>query len=214
MQRLLLMRHAEAQPGPDQDEAALFSTGDEPLSKRGREQARATGEAIADADLAVDGVHASPAIRCRETADLVAEQLPGSIEPREHADLVEIPYHEAGASYEQIKATIVETTRQLRDEPDPELPTGARWQQATGRFADAIEAILAGGGTRLVVAHGAQNRAWLVDLLGMPAHRLFFLEQDHACLNVVHHGDRHPVLVKLNLTPAALASANASLAAD
>jgi broad specificity phosphatase PhoE len=214
MHRLLLMRHAQAKPGPDQDEHQLFSTADRPLSERGRRQARAVGELVAEAGIAVEGVHASPAVRCRQTAELVAEALEGPAGVREHADLLEIPSREPGADYEEILATIVATARRLREDPDPELASGTSWQQATGRFADAIEAIVAEPGDRLVVAHGAQNRAWLTELLGMPAHRLFFLEQDHACLNVVVDGDTHPVVQKLNVTPAPLATEQASLADD
>jgi broad specificity phosphatase PhoE len=214
MRRLLLMRHAEARAGPDQTEGQLFSTADEPLSEAGRRQAEAMGQRVARAPYAVDGVHASPAVRCRQTARTVAEHLDGEREVREHEDLLEIPYREPGTSYREVLDTIVATARELRGDPDPELPTGTSWQQATGRFADALEAILAEGGTRLVVAHGAQNRAWLTSLLGMPAHRLFFLEQDHACLNVVAYGDEHPAVQKLNLTPEPLAGQGASLADD
>jgi broad specificity phosphatase PhoE len=214
MQRLVLMRHAQARPGPDQEEGQLFSTADEPLSEAGRAQARRAGELVAAAPFDVDGVHASPAIRCRQTAQLVVEALPGEHEIVEHPDLLEVPYREPGTSYREVLETIVATAKRLREDPDPELPTGPSWQQATGRFADAIGAIRERSGNRLVVAHGAQNRAWLADLLGMPAHRLFFLEQDHACLNVVADGDRHPVVQKLNLTPEPLESDEGSLTED
>lgn len=208
------MRHGEAKPGPGQSDAQLFSTGDEPLSKRGRRQAQEMGETIARSATSVTSVHTSPAKRSRETAELVAEALPQDHEVVEHEALWEIPYAEPGASYEEILGAIVDTARRLSTEDDPELPTGTTWREATGRFREALEAILEAHQAPLVVAHGAQNRAWLTELLGMPAHQLFFLEQDHACLNVIAYDGPapHPVVQKLNLTPDPLASQGASLA--
>jgi phosphohistidine phosphatase len=60
--RLILVRHAHADPG-DPDELR-------PLSARGREEARALGERLAAAAPAV--VVASPLLRARETAAAIA----------------------------------------------------------------------------------------------------------------------------------------------
>lgn len=212
MKRLLLMRHAKARPGPHQEHGELFSTGDEPLSKLGRQQAHRMGELIGREAPGIDALYTSPAIRCRETAQLVAEHLPEDLELVEREDLIEVPYAGPGADYHEILQTIVDTARRLRDEEDPDLPTGVSWQEATGRFADELATIVEEHENPLVVAHGAQNRAWLTTLLDMPAHHLFFLEQDHACLNIVAYGQRgHPVVQKLNVTPEPLSSESASL---
>lgn len=205
MARLLLMRHAEAQPGPEQDEPGRFSTADTPLSKRGRRQAERVGQRLAEDAVRVDAVYASSAVRCRETAELVAEALDGEREVRVREDLLEIPYAEPGADYATIMARIVEAARALREDPDPTLATGTSWREATERFAEALEAIQAEHERPLVVAHGAQNRAWLTELLGMPPHRLFSLAQDHACVNAIRWEDGRPVLEALNATPGSLA---------
>ena len=60
--RLILVRHAHADPG-DPDELR-------PLSARGREEARALGERLAGAE--PDAVLASPLLRARETAAAIA----------------------------------------------------------------------------------------------------------------------------------------------
>lgn len=211
MTRLFLMRHAEARPGPNQASGGLFSTGDQPLSKEGRRQAAEMGELIARSDPGIDAVHASPAIRCLETAEIIAEHLPGDHTVVEHEDLVEVPYARPGSDYDEILDTILETTIELRDDPDPELPTGVSWQEATGRFTDELEAVVEQDDTPLVVAHGAQNRSWLAGLLGMDPHRMFALEQDHAALNVVAFSGGRPVVQKLNVTPDPLASEGASM---
>lgn len=213
MPRLFLMRHAEAQPGPGQQEGALFSTGDHPLSKTGRREALGAGELLAEAEPGITGVHTSPAVRCRETARIAAGELSGDHEPQVHDDLLEVPYAEPGATYDDILTAIVNTTRLLREEDDPELPTGVSWQEATGRFAAALERIVDGEERPLVVAHGAQNRAWLTDLLGMPAYRMFLFEQDHACINVVGFSrEGRPAVQKLNVTPDPLATQASSFA--
>ena len=61
--RLILVRHAHADPG-DPDELRA-------LSARGREEARALGERLADS--APDAVLASPLLRARETAAAIAK---------------------------------------------------------------------------------------------------------------------------------------------
>jgi phosphohistidine phosphatase len=62
MPRLILVRHAHADPG-DPDELR-------PLSDRGREQARALGQRLAAA--APELVVTSPLLRARETAEAIA----------------------------------------------------------------------------------------------------------------------------------------------
>lgn len=214
MKRLYLMRHAQAQPGDGQTDGDLFSTGDTPLSPQGQDQAQRMGQHLADANARITSVHASPAKRCQGTAKAIAKALPGDHAVHTHQDLLEIPYSEPGNTYETILGTIVDTTRALREDPNPQLPTGTRWQDATQRFQDRLETILDEHEHPLVVAHGAQNRAYLTTLLGMAPHRMFLLEQDHACLNVItFNQNERPALQKLNLTPTPLASQNASLQA-
>jgi phosphohistidine phosphatase len=67
---LLLLRHAEAEaahPG--------LADMDRPLSERGRNEALDAAECIAAAELRVDTVLVSPALRARETATIVAAEL-------------------------------------------------------------------------------------------------------------------------------------------
>ena len=70
MRQLILLRHAEAEPA--QPGAGDI---DRPLTDRGRLEAVAAAEAIATAQLHIDEVLASPAVRSRETAGLVAARL-------------------------------------------------------------------------------------------------------------------------------------------
>jgi phosphohistidine phosphatase len=80
MKRLLLLRHANAEPADAGTEDI-----DRHLSARGRSEALDAAECIARAGLRCDALLVSPALRTRETATIVAAELnlpPGlTIEP-------------------------------------------------------------------------------------------------------------------------------------
>jgi phosphohistidine phosphatase len=67
---LLLLRHAEA----DAAESGLADI-DRPLSVRGRTEALDAADCIAAAELRIDAMLVSPALRTRETAIIVAAEL-------------------------------------------------------------------------------------------------------------------------------------------
>jgi len=81
MQRLILMRHAEA-------ERTSASGGDQerPLSARGRSEAEAMGRALSARGVRPDLALVSPAMRTRQTWDLVHDAM-GDVEVREEAPL-------------------------------------------------------------------------------------------------------------------------------
>jgi len=70
LKRLLLLRHAKAEPA----EASLEDI-DRPLSARGRHEARDAAHSIAEARLDCDALLSSPAVRARQTASIVAREL-------------------------------------------------------------------------------------------------------------------------------------------
>jgi phosphohistidine phosphatase len=80
MKRLLLLRHAHAEPADAGTEDI-----DRHLSLRGRNEALAAADRIARAGLQCDALLVSPALRTRETATIVAAELdlplPLTIEP-------------------------------------------------------------------------------------------------------------------------------------
>lgn len=81
MQRLILMRHAEAEraPGPGSDR-------DRPLAARGRIDAAAMGRALAARGLRPDLALVSPATRTRQTWDLLHDAF-GDVQIRDDAAL-------------------------------------------------------------------------------------------------------------------------------
>lgn len=214
MQRLYLMRHGEARLVDGQDDHHHFSLGDEPLSQRGRQQARAMAELMAD--LEPEAILTSPARRCRGTAELVAEHH--DVPVKEDKRLWELPFGDRSmteeADYETVLGRIVQLARDLYEQEDPALPGGHSFRTEAGRYRAAIDDALARFDEVVVVGHGAQNRAYLAELLDMPAHRLFRIEQDHACLNVIGRQGGRQVLLKLNLTVPTLWSEASSLGAS
>jgi phosphohistidine phosphatase SixA len=88
--RLYLVRHAQAAPGqPDELR---------PLTREGREQARALGERLRDEEARPDAVVTSPLLRARETGGELARVLEVEAEPDERLS--------PGASVEDVRAAV------------------------------------------------------------------------------------------------------------
>jgi phosphohistidine phosphatase len=88
--RLYLVRHAQAAPG-EPDELR-------PLTREGREQARALGERLRDQNVHPDALLTSPLLRARETGGELARALEVEAEPDERLA--------PGASVEDVRAAI------------------------------------------------------------------------------------------------------------
>ncbi|MCL2515887.1 MAG: histidine phosphatase family protein [Microbacteriaceae bacterium] len=72
MTRISLVRHGQTDWNHD---GRIQGRSDIPLNETGREQARATGLALAESGRRFDGVYASPLVRAMETAALIAGEL-------------------------------------------------------------------------------------------------------------------------------------------
>jgi phosphohistidine phosphatase len=88
--RLYLVRHAQAAPG-EPDELR-------PLTREGREQARALGERLRDEEARPDALLTSPLLRARETGGELARALEIEAEPDERLA--------PGASVEDVRAAV------------------------------------------------------------------------------------------------------------
>jgi phosphohistidine phosphatase len=85
MRRLLLLRHAKS------DWPAGTPDSERPLAGRGREAAPVMGAYLAAEHLIPDRVLVSPALRARETWDLLAPHLPGDVEVASEPRIYEAP---------------------------------------------------------------------------------------------------------------------------
>ena len=165
MTTILLARHGES----DWNRAGRWQGhADRPLTGRGRAQARALADRLADVEL--DAVYSSDLTRAFETAEAVA--APRGLRVRRLATLREV---DVGA-WSGL-------TRGEAEERFPEayarwIAGGEGWEdgetydQLTDRVAAAIRSIAAGhpGARVLVVAHGGSIRAIHASALGVDVH--------------------------------------------
>jgi len=196
------MRHGETYeprldaptPGPDEDPAL-------PLTPRGRERLREVAAWIAHAR--IEAAYASPFLRARDTAEIVAE--PHGLAIGSLPSLRELPlYAPAGGTLRDVATRYLTLMRDVETRPlhdvalDGPLTLGATLDAA---FAALHEVIERATGTVLVVAHGGLNRFLLAHWLGMPPSRAIGIEQNFACVNVVEFvGSGRPWVRAVNVT--------------
>jgi len=96
MRRLLLLRHAKAEPWDHRDDF------DRELTERGQDDARHIGDLLVGSDLLPDLIVYSGALRTRQTAEAVASRLPRAVEALEE-----------NALYEATRYLVLEVLRDL-----------------------------------------------------------------------------------------------------
>jgi broad specificity phosphatase PhoE len=196
------MRHGETYeprldvptPVPDEDPAL-------PLTPRGRERLREVAAWIAHAR--IEAAYASPFVRARDTAEIVAE--PHGLAIGSLPALRELPlYAPTGGTLRDVATRYLTLMRDVETRPlhevalDGPLTLGATLDAA---FAALDEVIERASGTVLVVAHGGLNRFLLAHWLGMPPSRAIGIEQNFACVNVIEFvGSGRPWVRALNVT--------------
>jgi probable phosphoglycerate mutase len=159
-----------------------------PLTPLGREQARASGLALAH--VRFDRALCSGLPRTRETAELVltANADAGHLTLEVDRDLVEIK----GGGFFRAKSR-EELAARMTFEFDQAASPGARmmggdvFSEVQGRSVAALERLLAQPGwhTALVVAHEGVNRLLLSWMTGNGLSGVQAFEQDLACINLL-----------------------------
>jgi broad specificity phosphatase PhoE len=154
---VLLARHGET----DHNAAARFQGRlDPPLNDRGREQAAALAEAVASDGLVA--LLASPLLRARQTAEIVAERL--GLQPRFDARFAEIDVGDwAGRTWAEV---IAENPGALQRwhaaDRDFRFPGGESVAEQSERVAAGLADLRATGPLpALVVCHGGTIRVAL-----------------------------------------------------
>jgi broad specificity phosphatase PhoE len=141
MDDVVLVRHGESETA-----AAGIVGGDTGLTALGREQARAAGRALAEHRF--DVCFTSPALRARETADLVLEER--NVATTVLPDLADIEFGTfSGGPLQEYRAWIA------AHDPAEKPPAGESRVDTLRRFCRAYRALLERAeGHLLVVAHG------------------------------------------------------------
>ena len=152
---LLLARHGESEWIVRGDEAGFNS----PLTDRGRWQARLLGRWLA-ASQKIDAIYASPLIRARETAEIIAAELDLSLTLDDDLREFEVRYWRDDDDY--APPYINGSAAPPAYLAESYLPFKARVQEATRRILEAHPQ-----GTVLIVAHGGTVGTIVRCLLGV-----------------------------------------------
>ena len=171
---ILLVRHADALPGPDEVIEGGYDA--QPLSELGRRQASALGERLRSSGLAA--VYASPIGRARETARFIADAAGLDVAIEDGLREVALghigPAAREGLTPDEIAAVL----RKRLHEIAAVIVTTGRWSAIPGsepsdslrlRVTAAIDRIAARHpGQRVVaVSHGGAINAFFAAILGL-----------------------------------------------
>jgi alpha-ribazole phosphatase len=192
--RIYLIRHGQVEGFEEkryngQGEVALTAQG---LAQFGILQMRLRNKPIA-------AVYSSDLGRCREGALLVAQ--PHALEPILREDLRELHIGDwEGMTWQELKEKYpIEWQARLDDIVHYRVSGGESLLEMADRVRQAMAEILAAhrGEEVVVIGHGGVNRSILLDAIGAPLERLFHIEQDFGCLNIIDHYPDGISVVKL-----------------
>jgi broad specificity phosphatase PhoE len=192
--RLLLVRHGEVDANR---EFRYLGRRDDPLNRRGREQARRL--AVALSEIPADSLIASPLLRTLATARAIAEET--GLEVGEDWRLSEMDFGAwEGLSREELIATDSEARDRLeRWERDPSVaPPGGESLDAVQRrvidFADQLVTTTSGS-TFILVSHVGPIKTLLCAALGVSLASTRRLFLDPATVSVIDWGEAPVVRV-------------------
>jgi alpha-ribazole phosphatase/probable phosphoglycerate mutase len=199
VENLFIVRHGETEGS----EARRYKgTIDVPLSRRGEKQAEEAAGFIEQtlAGARLHAVYASDLQRAVRSAEIIARGH--GLEPAHMAGLRERNFGQwEGLTFEEIREHFPDAFEKWAQDPlnfspvDGETTLGLR-----DRVVETLESVLNAheGGNVAVVAHGGVNRVALCHFMGTPLEHIFRVEQDFACVNIIHFADGYPVIKLLN----------------
>jgi alpha-ribazole phosphatase/probable phosphoglycerate mutase len=157
------------------------------LTAHGRKQLDLVAERLAGVPL--DAVWSSDLDRCRYGAERLATPRGLSVVYCEGVREVHAGVWE-GLTWEELQNRYpTEWQARLDDIVHYRIPGGESFHDTAQRVRPALARLLAAhpGQNVALVAHGGVNRVVLLDAIGAPLDRVFSLEQDYACLNVIDY---------------------------
>lgn len=193
---LYLVRHADAVPEMDVEHRAYDEYHAHPLSARGRAQAEATGERLAQIELAA--AYASPIPRALETAHAIAARAGVPVVEDDALREVEIGALDGTMSLRERLESLA--TIAMRDGTWAAIDGTESSAAVRVRMRAALEGIAARhpGGRVAVVSHAGSINAYLGDCAGTRHDFLFPLA--NASISVVRVGNGRRLLMCANET--------------
>ena len=196
--RIYLMRHGETLYQSQSGEGAV---GGGALTERGQEQIKAL--ALLFKGVPLDRIYASPLRRACETAEILAQEK--GMEVLLTPDLREISPAETeltGKGIGEIFREVVDFFKNPHTTWDEPYLGGESFRQVQERALRFIHSLLTQDDweTVLLVAHGGVNNAILAYATGATNGRVFNVEQDFGCVNIIDYVHGRPLLRLLNFT--------------
>ncbi len=194
--RLYLVRHGQT-AGFDEPRANGHTNVD--ITETGRLQMESLAERLRLAD--IDAIYSSDLTRTERGAQIIGRHHNKSCHKRR--ELREIYFGDwEGMSLSEIdEAYPGEFQKRMSNIVNFRPPgEGESMRDAQKRVLSCLSEILAehSGETILLVAHGGVNRLILCDALGMDISRLFNIQQDYGCLNIIDYYPDNAVVRLVN----------------
>ena len=171
-----------------------------PLTPRGHEQAKATGEALKGRE--ISAVYTSDLLRARETAGEIGSVL--GMEPQPVEGLREVSLGEwEGKEIEEIRATDPLTLELWYSAPmEAKIPGAESLDVFRKRVLSTFEELLNAheGGEIVVVSHGGVLSVIIADILQMSLNSLWRFRLDNASISRLLFGLMVPKVTLLNST--------------
>jgi broad specificity phosphatase PhoE len=171
---------------------------DLPLSIEGRRQAEETSQFLAGYPL--QNVYATPLLRARQTAELIA--APHGLPIEIVAALTEVDVGQwEGRCWEEIADSEPDEYRRfMADQATQPYRGGESLQQVQTRVLPALSQLTQRhtGQLVLIVAHNVVNRVTLAPLLGVPLSSARGIQQHNCGINVLEYRQGKPRLLMVN----------------
>ncbi|MDP6468794.1 MAG: histidine phosphatase family protein [Pirellulaceae bacterium] len=194
---LFMVRHG-ATDNNLADPPLLQGRTDVPLSVAGHRQAGRTAELLAHQT--IRRVYASPLLRARQTAEVIAKPHRLNVEIVDGIQEIDVGDWE-GRSWQEI--AVSEPQRYHQFMADPAKHGYAGGENVTDLFRrvqPAMEELLASnlGEQIVVVGHNLVNRAFLAQLIGLPLAQVRSVNQDNCGVSVARYRKNEIKLLSMN----------------
>jgi len=195
MNTLYVVRHGETEWNADQ---RFQGHSDVPLNERGRQQAEAIGERLANVEM--HAIYASDLSRAWDTATAIAAHH--EIEPISETNLREGSFGQwEGLTYAEIQKRDPEAVEAWHDDIGTfSPPEGETIHQLYDRVAAAYEQIAAQHQDQniVLVAHGGSLQMLICQLLGLPAKSFWQFNLSHCSLSKISIYETGAIINVLN----------------
>jgi len=197
--RLLLIRHAQSVGNAAH---RIQGWDDQPLTEVGKAQAEALAARIA-CESPLQALYASPLLRARQTADIIAERIDMVVQCDDR-----LKEHDCGAitgmCFDEVESQYPALVAAWRESPwRVPLPGEESLEAFEKRVMSAMADVVGGGRAEdviAVVSHGGTLGTYLTGLLGLDRRKRHPWMFDNASLSVVVKGGARPRIALLNDT--------------